>query len=115
MKKAIMTATVLLLAGCTIRPPETRFKVDLNKGTCELNSSHDRDLSGLTVIKSGTNVTIKIDKYASKMNPDVVTATALGQEALLRTGMDGAGDISAKLLKAAIEAYIASNGVPPRK
>lgn len=107
-------AVVVLMSGC-VNVPRTRISGDLNSGQFRISAPKDGTLEGFKLVRAtnGT-VSIEIAKHSVKMNPDVIAQTAAGQADLIKASLEGSKELMAAAVKAAIEGFMASQGLPPK-
>lgn len=102
----------IALIGC-VQVPKTKISGKIGGQPFNLQTPKDTDLSGLDITaKTNGETKIHIDLLKTRMNPDVVNQTAEGQAKIVQATLAGTGGIVGDAVKAALEAYLKSLGVP---
>lgn len=103
--KTLLAAVALMLVSGCVHTPETRIEY----GKLRIRAPKDTDLTGLQITQMTNGaVQVTLQSYKARMNPDVISATAIGQAQLVQAAALGTG----AALGEALKAFAASQGIP---
>lgn len=97
----LLPLLLLLLTGC-VRVPMTTITVPTANGVVSIKAPKDSKITGLKA--NFDKGTVQLDSYETRMNPDVIGASSVGQVELIKAYAD--------LAQMGLRSFAASQGVP---
>lgn len=104
MKRLFFSLSAILLAGC-VEVPMTTITVPTANGIVKISAPKDTDITGLKAnFEKGT---VTLDSYKARMNPDIISASAVGQMELIKAY----GELANTMGQLGMRAFAASQGM----